>query len=107
MISKPISTLPKPAVECLKLCTAEGDLFGLGLALEAAAGNKALVEDCAAGEREQARLEDVVRRYWTQQNGSSRMSSRMHVEHSKVDHITHSLRVDSAGHFKICTMVSA
>ncbi len=80
---------------------AEGDLYGLGLALEAAAGDEALAEDHAAGVREQARLAGLAARYGAPGKGSI----RLHVEASEAGWVTHSLKVDGAGRLTIRTMV--
>ena len=92
----------KPAAEFLKLCVAEGDLFGLGLALEAAAGDEALAEDHTAGAREQARLAELAARYGAPEKGSI----GLHFQASEAGWVTHSLRVDGAGRLTICTMVT-
>lgn len=93
--------LPQPAAEFLDLCMAEGDLYSLGLALEAAAGDETLAEDHAAGVREQARLTSLVARYGTPEKGSS----GLHFEPSEADWLAHSFRVDSAGRLTIRTTV--
>ena len=92
----------KPAAEYLKLCVAEGDLFGLGLALEAAAGDEALAKDHAAGLEEQARLAGLAARSGAPEKGSS----GLHFESSEAGWVTHSLKVDGAGRLTIRTMVS-
>ena len=79
----------------------EGDLFGLGLALEAAAGDEALAEDRAAGAMEHARLAGLAARYGVPEKGSS----VLHVEASEAGWVTHSLKVDSTGRLTIRTMV--
>ena len=100
----PLSSLNvlKPAAEYLKLCVAEGDLFGLGLALEAAAGDEALAKDHAAGLEEQARLAGLAARYGAPEKGSS----GLHFEASEAGWVTHSLKVDGAGRLTIRTTVS-
>ena len=95
-------TLRQSAAEYLKLCVAEGDLFGLGLALEAAAGDEALAKDHAAGLQEQARLAGFAVRYGAPEKGSS----GLHFQVSDAGWMTHSLRVDGAGRLTIRTMVT-
>ena len=92
----------KPAAEYLKLCVAEGDLFGLGLALEAAAGDEALAKDHAAGLEEQARLAGLATRY----RAPEKWSSGLHFDALEAGWVAHSLRVDGAGRLTIRTMVS-
>jgi hypothetical protein len=98
--SLPFCHQTQPAAEYLKLCVAEGDLFGIGLALEAAAGDEALAKDHAAGLEEQARLAGLAARYGVQENGSN----TLRVEASEAGWVTHSLKVDGAGRLTIQTM---
>ena len=93
----------KPAAEFLKLCVAEGDLFGLGLALEAAAGDEALAEDHAAGVRERARLAGLAARYGAPEKGARKVL--VEAAEAEAGWVAHSLAVDGAGRLTIRTMV--
>ena len=79
---------------------AEGDLFGLGLALEAAAGDEALAEDHAAGLKERARLAGLAARCGALEKGASEVLTE-----AGQGSVCHLLRVDGAGRLTIRTTV--
>lgn len=80
---------------------AEGDLYGLSMALEAAAGEKALIKDRSAGVKIKTKLASLAALYGVPKKGSS----RTHVEASEAGWVAHLLRVDNGRRLTIRTMV--
>ena len=76
-----------------------GDVYGLGLALEAAEGDEEALETARA---ELARLEGVARRF----GAPGRGSMAVHFEESEGGWVAQEMRVDVSGRLAIKTRVS-
>ena len=75
-----------------------GDVYGLGLALEAAEGDE---QALATARAELARLEGVARRF----SAPGRGSVSVHFEETKGCWVAHEMRVDASGRLTIKTRV--
>ena len=77
-----------------------GDVYGLGLALEAAEGDEQ--ETLATARAELALLEGVARRF----GAPGRESVAVHIEEAEGGWVGHEMRVDASGRLTIKTRVS-
>lgn len=87
----------KPAGDYLSLCIKEGDLFGIGLALEAAVGHDRLDEVRALAKAEQSRLAGYLTRFGMPSKGCS----ELHVVDSDIGWMAHLISVTSFGRLRV------
>ena len=78
-----------------------GDVYGLGLALEAAEGDE--LEALATARAELARLEGIVRRF----GAPGRGSVAVHFEEAEGGWVAHETMVDASGRLTIKTSASS
>ncbi len=96
----PAAVPRQTSADHLALAIESGDVYGLGLALEAAEGDEQ--EALATARAEFARLEGVARRF----GAPGRGSVAVHYEEAKGGWVAHEMRVDASGRLTVKTKAS-